>query len=187
MDNWYKYTKLSGDEPFRDGKTKLGFTVKDFWSYSYSNLIDMSGEIAEFLVGRALGLETPTNKDYWRPFDIVYGDVRIEVKQTGYTHTWTDYQSKQRRFGIQPVDGERNNDIYVFCLFGEYGETPEEADPRDVSRWKFYVVPTARILEECGPNQRSISLGRIFGIGYEPVTFFELKDEVDRVVASIRR
>ena len=185
MDNWYTYELRSGDEPFVDGDKQLDFTVRDFWSYCFSNLAYITGHVAEFIVENALGIEIPTNKIKWEEYDIDYRGVRIEVKQTGYTHTWTAYQSKIRRFGIQKVAGERNNDIYIFCLFGEYGEKPEEANPIDVSRWKFYVVPTKRINEECG-DQASISLGRIFGLGYEALSFGQIKEEVDRVIDAMK-
>lgn len=185
MENWFKYELKSGDEPFTDGGKPIGFTVRDFWSFCFSNLADMTGHVAEYIVQMALGIEIPTNKGYWTSYDIDYRGARLEVKQTGYTHTWTDYQSKQRRFGIQQVSGVRNNDIYIFCLFGEYGEKPEEADPTDVGRWKFFVVPTKRIDEECGENA-TISLGRIEKLGYEALPYGRIKEEVDRTIDSMK-
>ena len=180
-DHWYQYNKYNGCEKFRNEDLDLDFSVLDFWRYAYSNLIDIEPEIAEFLVGRALGLEIPTNKAYWTPFDIQYGEVKIEVKETGYTHTWTKKQSKMRRFDIKPSKGGRQCDIYVFCLVGEYGEIPELVNPLDLSIWKFFVVPRKVIDDYCG-EEKSLSLGKLFSLGYESIPYKEIKAAVDNLV-----
>ena len=47
-----------------DGKT-LGITMLDFWKYQYSNIYDIQEYIAEFIVGKALGINEPCNRDGW--------------------------------------------------------------------------------------------------------------------------
>ena len=183
-DCWYQYHPYDGNEPFKEGNQDLGFNVLDFWRYAYSNLIDIEPEIAEFLVGHALGLERPTNKVYWTPFDIQYGEMKIEVKATGYTHTWTKKQSKMRRFDIKSSKEGRQCDIYVFCLIGEYGEEPEAVDPLNLTNWKFFVVPRSVVDESCG-QEKSISLDKLLALGYTPISYKKIKQTVDYLVHDI--
>ncbi len=183
-DQWFKYSSYTGNESFKDGPQKLDFNILDFWRYAYSNLIDTESEMAEFLVGHALGLDIPTNKSYWTPFDIQYGDVKIEVKETGYTHTWTRKQSKFRRFNIKPSNNGRQCDIYVFCLVGEYGEVPELVDPLDLHIWKFFIVPRKVIDDSCGA-EKSISLEKLLSLGYEVTDYQNIKETIDALICSI--
>lgn len=75
---------LNGNEPFMDNEKALGFTVNDFWSFQFSNLWDMQGEVGEFFVSMALGNAVPDNKCGWTLYDIDYNGKRIEVKTTAY-------------------------------------------------------------------------------------------------------
>lgn len=160
---------LTGDEPITSGGKPAGFTVLDFWRFQHSNVWDAQEEIAEFIVAKALGQDLPCNKNGWTLWDIDYRGRRIEVKESGYYHSWrTDGKvSPVRTFGITKAytdykDSssafERQNDAYVFCL--NTGFTKEESDPLELDHWRFWVVPTATINRHCGDN-RSISLGRI--------------------------
>lgn len=63
---------LNGDEQFRDDGEPLGMTVRDFWSFQFSNILHDPDEIAEFLVAKALGMNEPCNKEYWTLCDIQY-------------------------------------------------------------------------------------------------------------------
>ena len=53
----------------------------DFWKYQYSNIFDLQENIAEFIVGKALGLTEPCNRNGWSLYDIDYRNKRIEVKE----------------------------------------------------------------------------------------------------------
>ena len=52
---------LTGDEEFTLRGVGTGLTIKDFWSWAYSELIDNTqrGVVAEFLVYSALKLPPP--------------------------------------------------------------------------------------------------------------------------------
>lgn len=188
---------MLGNEKFRFDNQDLNFDIKDFWSFQYSNIYSLHGEIAEFVVARSLGITEAQNSEYWTLWDITYENVKIEVKATAYFHLWNKdgNVSKQRTFSIAKANGSydaeiagnselrRQNDIYVFCLIN--GETVETANPLDLDNWEFYVVPTAFLDEYCGDNKK-ISLGRIRSFGFECVRYNNLKNAIDAVIKNIK-
>lgn len=183
---------LSGQEQFTLEGNSAGFSVLDFWAFQHSNIWDVQEEIAEFIVAKALGQDMPYNKNGWTLWDMNYRGKRIEVKETGYYHSWrTDGKvSKQRTFGITKAysrykdntsEFKRQNDIYVFCLI--LGETKEASNPLVLENWRFWVVPTSTINRLCGDN-KTISLGRVKRITEleEGVGYGELREAVDKVI-----
>ena len=67
---------------FTSNGESIGLTMLDFWKYQYSNIFDLQENIAEFIVGKALGLTEPCNRNGWSLFDIFYRKTRIEIKET---------------------------------------------------------------------------------------------------------
>lgn len=183
---------LSGNEPLTSGGKPTQYTVLDYWRFQFSNIYHVQEEIAEFIVSMALGIEAPMNKNLWTTWDIDYRGKRIEVKETGYFHSFNEdgKVSQQRTFGIPKAytkyknnksTYERQNDVYIFCL--NTGNTKEESNPLELDHWRFWVVATATINHLC-ENNKTISLGRIKtitgqknGIGYA-----DLKAAVDEAV-----
>lgn len=156
---------LTGNERFSLHGKELDFSVLDFWRFEFSNLIDILGYVAEFLVAKALWKEIPDNCKGWTPFDINYKNIRIEVKATSYYQAWREDEgvSEQRSFSIRKThdkNGEliRQNDIYVFCV--DEGRDFQSSDPLNLDNWTFYVVPTSIINEKCR-DQKKIGLNRI--------------------------
>ena len=175
----------------------LGFTLLDFWQFQFSNIWDLQEHIADFLVAKALGLDKPFNRSGWTPFDILYKEKRIEVKESGYFYSWQKEgkTTNRRTFGIPQTytrdkdgnivlnsDGaylkERQNDIYVFCL--NKGKTKEESNPLELEHWEFYVVSTKVINEICGAN-KTISLSKVQKLANN-VSFEEIKPTIDRII-----
>lgn len=183
---------MNGKEKFKFKNEELSFDLLDFWKYKYSNIYNLQEYIAEYLVEKALEMECSYNADSWTIFDILYRNIRIEIKQTSYYHPWNEGGkiSNQRTFGITMANSnreditsvenkfERQNDIYVFCL--NTGKTKETANPMDISNWEFYVVPTKIINAECG-NNKSISLNKVRKLGVE-VGYFRLKQYIDYLI-----
>ena len=188
-------------EEFTIGEKKLGFSLVDFWRFKYSNIYDIQGAIAEFIVAKALGLNTASNTEYWTLWDINYCGLRIEVKETSYYHPWNKdgKVSSARSFGITKANSryaesatgelkegeenfyERQNDIYVFCL--NTGNTREESNPLNLDNWLFYVIPTKIINEKCG-DHKTISLNRVKKLA-SPIRYSELKKHIDNIMCSI--
>ena len=159
---------MSEEEKFILNNKELDFGILDLWKSKYSNIFNMQEVIAEFIVEKALGIEKSQNTDYWTLYDILYRECRIEIKETGYYHSWNEdgKVSMQRMFGITKANSnyessaeenkyERQNDIYVFCL--NTGTTKETSNPMNLNNWEFYIVPTSVINEKCG-NNKTINL-----------------------------
>ena len=189
--------EITGDQVFSSYKKPIGLTVLDFWQFQFSNIWDLQEHIAEFLVAKALGLDKPFNRSGWTPFDILYSDKRIEVKESGYFYSWQKEgrTTNRRTFGIlqtytRDKDGnivlnsdgaylkERQNDIYVFCL--NKGKTKEESNPLELANWEFYVVPSKVINEVCGTN-KTISLSKVQKLTNK-VSFEAIKTVIDRII-----
>lgn len=144
---------------FTYNKNKTDLTLSELWQWKFSDIYDLQDVIAEYIVEKALGMEKSFNVGYWTLYDIEYRKKRIEVKETGYFHSWNkpgEKRSKQRTFGITKAYSkykdntssyERQNDIYVFCL--NTGNEREDSNPMELSNWEFYVVPTKIINEKC--------------------------------------
>ena len=186
---------LTGKENFELNGKSVGFNMLDFWKFEFSNIYDMQDEISEFIVAKALGIDVPYNKEMWTLYDILYRDTRIEVKETSYYHPWNEGGkiSQQRSFGItkanstyehpdEPNRFERQNDIYIFCVVN--GETRETSNPLVLDNWDFYVVPTS-VINEKSKDNKTISLNRIRTLGYAPIRFDRLKQEVDFAIDDI--
>ena len=187
---------MTGKEKFVFDGQSVGFDFLEFWKFQYSNIYSLHGEIAEFIVARALGVTESQNSAYWTLWDTSYRNKRIEVKATAYYHLWNENGniSKQRTFGITKANGSydadksensefcRQNDVYVFCL--NTGETKESSNPLDLSNWEFYLVPTAVINEKCGDN-KTISLGRIKALGFSAKRYDEIKIEIDKIIDTM--
>ena len=183
---------MQGNEKFEFEGLNLDFDMLDFWRFQYSNIYSLHGELAEFVVSKALGISEAQNSAYWTLWDITYRSVRVEVKATAYYHLWNNTKvSKQRVFSIAKSNGAydsqvagnmdycRQNDIYVFCLIN--GETKEESYPLNLDNWDFYIVPTKFIDKHCGEN-KTISVGRIISFGFEKKKYSELKAEIDKII-----
>ena len=172
----------------------------DFWQFHFSNIWDLQEHIAEFLVAKALKIEKPYNRSGWTPFDILYKEKRIEVKESGYFYSWQKEgkTSNRRTFGIPQTytrdkdgnlvlnsDGtykkERQDDVYVFCL--NKGKTKEESHPLELANWEFYVVSTKVINEVCGTN-KTISLSKVQKLS-RCITFEHLQEEIDKSILTV--
>jgi hypothetical protein len=152
-------------------------SIGDFWRFEFSNLIDLHGFVAEYLVARALGKDEPDNSIGWTDYDILYKSKRIEVKSSAYFQTWRKDGKicQQRTFSIRQ---KNKNDIYVFCLL--LGKNEIDANPLQLEHWEFYVVATKTIKEKCGDN-KSISLKRLRSIA-NPIKYDNLKTSIDKII-----
>ena len=204
-----KHKVMDGSEPFEFRGAPLPSSVKDFWAWSMSRLIadGPRGDLAEFIVNTALGMDVTEPKRGWGECDIVYSHggkpVRIEVKCSTLLQAWERPSPPKPVFSIAKTlncdiedtgdgyryigrDGsppKRRSDIYVFCLFAE--EDRSRANPMVLDQWRFYVVPTAAIDEQLG-DQRKISLQGLSRIGAVECSYDEIRPTVDRIAAGIR-
>ena len=180
----------SGDEPIGGTDNPTGRTLLDFWRWSASDVLSNAprGALAEFLVGHALGaIDSPS--EVWASCDLKTPDgIRVEVKSAAYVQSWCQDKLSQIRFGIRrTLDEEwtkrdRHSDVYVFALLAE--KDKEKIDPLDIGQWKFYVVATRELDQECG-DQRTLGINGVRDLAKVEVPYAKLKAQV-RAAASKR-
>ncbi len=89
-----KYGRFNGNEDFiLDGKPN-GDNVVSFWCWAYSELNNniVRSVLAEYIVASALGITKEPGEEYrqmWRPYDLMYQNMRIEVKSASNVQTWS--------------------------------------------------------------------------------------------------
>ena len=164
-----------------------GCNMGHFWSWAYSNLLEntVRPAFAEFVVGTILGVNGDGRK-VWDAVDLRYGGHAIEVKSAAYVQAWPQAEPSRIQFDIARKLGwdhdtntrvaspARLADCYVFCLYPETDKAL--ASPLDVSAWRFWVLPTARIDLEFG-DQRSVTMSRLAPLT-DPVTATTLRRAV---------
>jgi len=180
----------TGAEPFRSSGEPLPFDLRDFWRWSASDLLSnaLRGVLAEFIVARALGVDTAGVRAEWDAVDLRTADgLAVEVKSAAYLQSWKQAKPSAITFGIAPAkapwDAETNTygepgrqaDVYVFCLFAE--QDRDRADPLDLDQWKFYILPTRVLDERLGP-QKTVGLARLAKIGAVRCGFGALRKAV---------
>jgi hypothetical protein len=162
-------------------------TVRDFWAWSTSDLRDDTtrGILAEFIVGKALEVETEFRISFSN-FDLRTPDgVRVEVKSSAYLQSWKQkklsqirfsglsarsYDEDAVRFGTEP---EIRADVFVFAI--QTCKEPEAYDPLDIDQWEFYVA-AADAIRDLG--YRSIGLPTLRQLGTESVRYSGLRQAV---------
>lgn len=200
MTQYHSYTE---DEVFTMNGEPV-CTVLDFWRFEFGALQSMQGTMAEYLVYRALEIPKAENTLKWTSYDLSYKCKRIEVKATGYIHSWNkNKQSNVRTFSIAPSNNNywfvkdesdskkmsRQNELYVFCLNTQ--RDYENYDPLKIDEWDFYVIPTYQINERCNkigiPDQKTISLNVVKRMAGSPVKWSALKEKIDSVIEDVNR
>lgn len=188
---------LTGEEKFKIQKTEyLPFGVIDFWRWAYGNLLDNTrrGALAEYLVQQALSLDTSDTQIDWGEYDILYKNIRIEVKCSAYIQAWNLNNDKYSKliFSIRPAyifdvqthkyndEKKNNNDVYIFAVYEE--KDKQHIDICDLVKWGFYVVPTAEIVR-CFNGQKTVSLERLkTATGVKRCGWNEIKQAVDKLI-----
>lgn len=203
-----KHKVLDGGELFKLNGNPFPAAMKDFWAWSMSRIIadGPRGDLAEFIVNTALGMDMTIPKCGWGECDIVYPfmgkAVRIEVKCSTVLQAWErptppkpvfsiaktlncdveEYEAGYRFVGRNGEPPRRRSEIYVFCLFANSDRGT--ADPMDLDQWRFYIVPTKTIDDQLG-DQRKISIQGLERIGAALCGFGGIKPVVDELASRI--
>jgi hypothetical protein len=179
----------TGDEPFRSGGEPLDICVRDFWRWAVSDLAENTtrGRLAEFIVAKALGLNTAV-RDSWAPYDLETPEgLEIQVKSCAYLQSWGHERLSQIRFDIRPKRAwdsttnllgttlKRHAHLYVFCLL--HHQNKETLDPLDMAQWTFYVVPTEKLNRACATTN-SISLTKLLTLEPSKTEFCSLAETI---------
>src|SRR4051812_27280372 len=97
--------KRTGDEPFSLNGQPLGITLREFWQWSSSDLVDntLRGILAEYIVASALDL-THKPRVGWDAYDLeTPAGVKIEVKSAAYLQSWFQKTYSNICFNIRPT------------------------------------------------------------------------------------
>lgn len=169
----------------------LGFTVRDFWQWSSSDLVGnaLRGLVAEFLVARAAGVCSAVRSE-WDAFDVMTpSGVRVEVKSAAYLQSWAQRAESAISFDIRETvawnpetnafspEGERRRqaELYVFALLAHRDKAT--LNPLEVSQWAFFPL-RASILNQHAKSQRRISLKRLEVLGATRCSYGELSEQL---------
>ncbi len=172
--------QLLGDECFTYSGEDTELTVREFWSWYFSDLLDIKTRVAEYLVSKALGMNEAYNTGYWTAQSIKYRERRLELRSAAYMKSIADIEPSVEH--IRHIDIRvRENDVYVFCLLP--GKTKEKANPLVLDNWKFYVIPTWYIRLECGSNG-TITMAKVQRL-VKQTEFKNLKADIDQAIDTI--
>ncbi len=187
----------TGNESFSSDSRSIGRTLRDFWSWAYSDVVSNTerGVLAEYIVGLALDVVDDGVRVGWENYDLATLDgIRVEVKAAGYIQSWSQKNLSSLQFTVEPTsnwDEEtgvysaerfRSSDVYVFCLHHHQEKT--SIDPLNLDQWTFYVVATAELDRVIG-QQKTITVGALLSkLRPTEVGFPQLREAIYQVRRS---
>lgn len=162
---------MTGDELFEFEGFPISKSLSDFWAWHSSDLLNntLRGALAEFIIAISLDIDTNAPREDWTSYDLLWKDIRIEVKSAAYLQSWEQREHSKIRFSIAPsrewspetsygTEITRHSDVYVFCLYS--CKDKATSNPMLLDHWNFFVISTNR-LNQLFPSQRSISLATL--------------------------
>ncbi len=187
---------LTGNEHFYFDGMPTNYLLNDFWAWQASDLLNnaLRGVMAEFITATALDLDTTQARQEWDAYDLLYnGRWKIEVKSSAYLQSWEQRKPPKVQFNIRPTRAWisekgysdeiiRQSDLYTFCLFS--CEDRNKANPLILDQWRFYILPTFVLNEQCG-TQQSISLSRLLSLNPERADYGTLGARIRRMLLRI--
>ena len=182
-----------GDHPFiiKDAPSK--YTLLDFWSWAFSDVLTNTtrGMVAEFIVATALGIDINKPRDGWAKFDLTYKNHGIEVKSASYHQRWYQQRISTISFNVPKRKGwdantnkldpisRRQADIYVLTLLGE--KDRKKVNPLNLDQWEFWVVYTS-FFDNRARSQHSITYNSLLKEIGKPMHYGQLKVAVDSLI-----
>jgi hypothetical protein len=188
--------KRNGEENFTFQGQSLNIALQEFWSWTCSDLLNnaMRGILAEFLITKALDVDSEYRLE-WDAFDVeTRQGLKVEIKSSSYLQGWKQEQYSQITFGIQPTHGwnaktneyssqkKRQSDIYVFCVLSE--KDPQKVNPTNLEQWEFYILET-RILDEKLGKQKTLRLSSLLGLNPIKTDYLHLGEEIKKIEEKI--
>jgi hypothetical protein len=182
-----------GDNPFiiKDAPSK--YTLLDFWSWAFSDVLTNTtrGMIAEFIIATALEIDIKKPRDGWAIFDLTYKNHGVEVKSASYHQRWYQQRLSTISFNVPKRKGwdantnkldpisRRQADIYVLSLLAE--KHRENVNPLNIDQWEFWVVDTS-FFDNRSRSQHAITLNSLLKEIGEPIPYGQLKIAIDELI-----
>jgi len=151
------------------------------------------GILAEFIVKRALMIDSSTRLE-WDSYDLIAVDnCKIEIKSAAYIQAWKQKKKSVISFDIAPKSSlqednsysehkTRHSEIYVFCLLDHCDQ--ETINPMNLNQWTFFIVPTIELNKKLGA-QKSLSVSTIELLKHKKCDYGELRKEFDIVKSTL--
>ena len=182
----------TGNEHFTYDDMPVNRLLSDFLMWVSSDLTNSVTRsiLAEYIVSSALELDV-TLRQSNEPYRIPYNGNVIEVKSSAYIQSLQSDVLSSPIFGIAPtyvfddneiVKRERKSQIYVFCLLDCLNR--EIIEPLHLEQWKFYVLPTSVLNEQCG-EQKTLTLNALKALNPTEATYETLKSVIDNYAERI--
>lgn len=143
--------KKSGRENFTYDNKILPYTLKDFWSFQYSNLISskIRDDISKFIVAKALNI-TDRKFEYFDGHDLTSKEgIPINVRSASYITLEEEETTKEISFNIGK---KRQGFIYVFCVLSH--RTKEDLNPLNINQWEFYIMAKSNLEKIVGDDEK---------------------------------
>jgi len=179
----------TGNETFTLNHDNLDFQLIDFWKWSVSDLVSNAtrGRLAEFIVAKALGINTDNVRDEWQAYDLITpGNIKIEVKSASYIQSWHQKELSKISFSIkksrswdadtniQSKESKRQADAYIFALLKHTDK--DTINPLNLDQWVFYVLTTEEI-NNYPRSQHSITLKSLEKLT-KCIDYYSIKNEL---------
>lgn len=182
-----------GDHHFIINDVPSKYTLLDFWSWAFSDVLTNTtrGMVAEFIVATALGIDINKPRDGWAKFDLTYRNHGVEVKSASYHQRW--YQQRisiisfivPKRKGwdantnkFDPIS-RRQADIYILSLLAE--KDRKKVNPLNLDQWEFWVADTS-FFDNRARSQHSITYNSLLKEIGKPMRYGQLRIAVDRLI-----
>ncbi|MEF2175998.1 MAG: hypothetical protein V3575_05980 [Candidatus Absconditabacteria bacterium] len=180
-----KTSRKNGNETFSLNSNTLEFNILDFWSWSSSDLLNntMRGILAEFIIAKALGIDNSYRVE-WNEYDLVYDDLKIEVKSGAYIQSWEQQKFSNIVLTIKPTKDQkctnckRQSDIYIFAILSH--KDSKTINPLNLEQWDFYIIKTSILNEKLG-EQKTIVLNGLLNLNPIKSSFENLKNNIDSI------
>lgn len=190
-----RLSKKTGGEQFTFTPKR---SLKDFWAWAYSDLLQNTtrGVLAEYILAVLLGIDdTPRNP--WDAYDLKLEDgTTIEVKTMSKLQGWVQKKLSEPRVILSPtrawdpLTGEMkieptfNADIYIFCYY--HFDSHEKANPLDMEQWLFFIMSQSQLISVLN-GRKSVSLKDLHKNGWKFVNASELSTEVNLLAESLNK
>lgn len=173
------------NENFSFNNKILDFKLIDFWSWNTSDLLNnaMRWKLAEYIIARALWIDN-TYRIEWDEYDLVYKNIKIEIKSWAYIQSWEQEKYSNIILTIKPtkdynwIDFKRQSDIYIFAILSH--KNAKTINPLNLEQWDFYIVKTWMLNEKLW-NQKTIWLNSLINFDHIKTDYSNLKFEIDNI------
>lgn len=187
MQNEYSVntTRKTWNEQFSFNSDVLNFNLLEFWSWNTSDLLNntMRWKLAEFIIAKALWIADSYRVE-WDEYDLVYNNIKIEIKSGAYIQSWEQKKYSNIVFTIKPTKDQkftnckRQSDIYIFAILSH--KDSKTINPLKLEQWDFYIIKTS-ILNEKLWEQKTLSLNWLLNLNPIKSSFEKIKYNIDLI------